>query len=231
MPKTGHRISKHQMKEDSFVTLAFRAQDYIQHHQKPLIIAFVALVVLVVGSWLWTSAGQRSEVAAEAELGAAFVRVQQQDMAGAAQVYERVISDFGGTVAAREALFYLSNLYFVEKRWQESIEAFDRWARQHGGDDAPRKAASLAAIGDAYQALADYDQSIAAYEEAMGVGGGGFLIGDICIGAARSALLKGDKEAAVGYADRLFESKGNAPSMTILRELLALNGIEYTRGM
>ena len=229
MAKTGQRIRKHDMKEDSFVTFAFRAQEYIQHHQRPFIIGLVAVVAIVAGAWILTSTSRRSELSAEQRLTEAFVRVQQNDMEGAAQAYRSVVDDFGGTRAAREALYYLANLQFVQERWTEAIESYGRFAEAYG-DDPARQAAAWAAVGDAYQALGDQAQALAYYERALASEDARFLADDIILQAARSALKAGDTTRAVALADRLYESAGTSPQMTRLRELLALHGVLYTRG-
>jgi len=230
MPKTGHRISKHQMKEDSFVTFAFRAQEYIQTHQKPFIIGLVVIVGVLLGAWFWSSSSQKAERQAEQEMTAAFARVQQNDMEGAAQVYQKVMAEHSGTTAARESEFYLANLYFVQKKWQDAIDTYAHWAGKYGGDNPARRAAAYAAIGDAHLQLGEYDQALEYYEKALNIKEADYLAEGILYSAAEAALLKGDTTAAKSYADRLFERNGNSPQMTNLRELLAEHGVIYTRG-
>lgn len=230
MQKTGHRITKHEMKEDSFVTFAFRAQEYVQTHQKSFVIGLGAIVVAVAGLWFFTSMSSRSETAAEQSLNDAFARVQQNDLDGATTAYHGVVAEYGGSRAAREALFYLANLHFVREQWQESINAFQQYADKYT-EDHGRLASSYSAIGDSYQALKDYDKSLEYYDKALGIKEAEYLAPDIMLQGARSALMKGDKDRATSYAGRLFDLVGNSAHMSRMRELLALHGIAYTRGM
>lgn len=230
MAKTGQRIRKHQMKEDSFVTFAFRAQDYIQTHQKVFMIALAALVVVVAGVWYVSSASRQAEVGADQMLGQAFGRVQQNDLQGAAVAYRAVIDEHGGTNASREALYYLANLYFVQRNWTESIVAYEQYLDRHADFDGGRTAAAWAAIGDARQALAEHTEALSSYDKALRVDGGQYLAGETMLAACRSALAQGDETLATAYADSLFNRMGNVPDMTRMRELLASHGIRYTRG-
>jgi tetratricopeptide (TPR) repeat protein len=230
MQKTDHRLRKHEMKEDSFVTLAFRAQEYIQRHQKIVLLGAGAIAVIVVGIWFWLGSGRKAEVAADQRLNEAFTRVQQNDMPGAAQVYGTIIEDFGGTKAARDALYYLANMNFVQKQWTDAIANFEKFARTYGPEDPARAAGAWSAVGDAYQSQGDHPKAIEYYEKALAVPGTDFLAPGIYVAAARSALARGDSTLARGFADRLFEQDATLPELAQMRELLALHGISYTRG-
>lgn len=230
MPKTGHRISKHDMKEDSFVTFAFRAQEYIQNHQALFVLALGALVAVVVGMWFFASSGRKAEAEADVRINEAFVRVQQNDMAGAAQIYRTVIDEFGGTSAAREGLFYLGNLSFVQRNWADAIAAYEKFARTYGGKDPLRAGAAWSAIGDAYQTQGEHPKALEYYERALAIAGAAPNFSETLLSAARSVLAMGDKERARQFADRLYELDSSSPQMTKMRELLALHGVIYTRG-
>jgi len=230
MPRTQHRIRKHDMKEDSFVTFAFRAQEYIQTHQKTLGIGLAVVIAAVVGVWLIGSAGDRAETSAEQVLSEAFVRVQQNDLVGAGAVYHRVIDDYGSTTSAREARFYLANLYFVQQQWDDAIAAYTDYVDRHAGFDAGRHAAGWAAIADARQAMGQYTDALDAYEKALAVPQTDYLQADILLSAARTAMAMQDESRAIGYADQLFELQGNSPAMTNMREMLVGQGVTYLRG-
>jgi tetratricopeptide (TPR) repeat protein len=231
MAKTHQRIRKHDMKQDSFVTLAFRAQEYIQNNQKPFIIGLAAIVLATLGIWFFGSASRRAELNAEQTLTEASVRVQQNDMQGAAAVYRRVVDDYGGTAGAREALFYLGNLHFVQRQWTEAAEAYREYIDRHRGWDAGRTAAAWAGVGDSYQAQGAHGDALDAYERALEIETATYLADEILLAAAHSALELEDTEQAAAYADRLFEaSGGSSPIMVRMRELLARHGIRYTRG-
>jgi tetratricopeptide (TPR) repeat protein len=230
MAKTQHRIRKHDMKEDSFVTFAFRAQEFIQSNQKLFIAGLAVVVVLVLGTWLLKSSGDRSAAEAEGALAQAFSRVQQNDMAGAAVSYERVIDEFSGTAGAREALFYLANLHFVQQEWPQAIEKYQQYARDFASFDPGRTVAAYAAIGDAYQALDDQLRALENYGKALAIDEGAYLEGEVCVAAARSMLASNQPEQAIAYADRIFEKQGNSQAMIQMRELLAQHGVRYLRG-
>lgn len=230
MTKTQHRLRKHEMKEDSFVTFAFRAQEYIQGHHRTLLLALGALVLAVAGAWLFTTANRKSQTEGEKVLGQAFTRVQQNDMTGAAALYKQVAEEFGGTPAAREAVFYLANLQFVQEQWADAIANYDQYLREYTSFDPGRNAAAHAAKGDAFQALDDPARALTCYEQALEIVGAHYLRSEIYVSAARSALELNKTQEAMAYADRLFEHEGNSAVMTQMRELLALHGIPYLRG-
>ena len=230
MTRTQHRLRKHEMKEDSFVTFAFRAQEYIQTHQRLLAGVLGALVLVVAGVWFYTSSSRRSQSEGETLLSQAFARVQQNDMVGASALYQQVQAEHSGTAAAREAVFYLANLQFVQEDWANAIATYESYLSHYSSFDPGRNVAARAAIGDAYQALHDDEQALKSYDQALAITGSDYLRSDIFVAAARSALALKKSEQAVAYADQLFEHEGNSATMTQMRELLALHGIQYLRG-
>lgn len=230
MPKTGHRIRKHEMKEDSFVTFAFRAQEMVLKRQRPIMIGFGLLVVLIAGLWFLSLSDRSAESAADRVMAEAYGLVQTNDMAGAEALYTRVIDVHSGTSGAREARFYLANLYFVQSEWSKAIEQYEGYVDDHSDYAAGRTAAAWMAIGDSYQALGDHTQALSNYSRALAVESADYLSSDIIMGAARSACASGQLDLAEGFADDLFERIGNGPDMTRLRELLARHGRTYTRG-
>lgn len=230
MPKTGHRIRKHEMKEDSFVTFAFRAQEYILKRQQSVMIGLGVLAVAILGIWYLSSSDRSAEVAADQVMAEAYGLVQTNNMAGAEALYLRVIDGHSGTSGAREARFYLANLYFVQLEWNKAIEQYEIYIDDHRNYAAGRTAAAWMAIGDSYQALGDHSQALTHYSKALAVESAEYLAGDILLASARSACLSGQLDLATGFADDMFERFGNAPDMIRLRELLARYGVSYTRG-
>jgi len=230
MTRTQHRLSKHEMKEDSFVTFAFRAQEYIQSNQKTLLIALGGVVVAVVGLWLFSSASDRSRVEADGLLASAFARVQQNDMEGAAAIYREIGDQYKGTPAAREALFYLANLQFVSEQWADAVTQYEAYLDGYSDFDPGRNVAARAAIGDAHQALGDHARALENYERALSLPGADYLKSEVYLAAARSALALGQTDAAMSLADRLFENDGSSAVMGQMRELLAMHGLRYLRG-
>lgn len=230
MTRTQHRLTKHEMKEDSFVTFAFRAQEYIQSNQKTLLLALGGLVVAVVGVWLYSSASGRSQAEADALLTSAYTRVQQNDMEGAATIYREIKDQYQGTPAAREALFYLANLQFVAEQWTDAITQYEAYLEDYSSFDPGRNLAARAAIGDAAQALGDHTKALESYERALGLSGADYLKPDVYLSAARSALALGQNDKAVALADQLYETDGTSAVMGQMRELLALHGLRYLRG-
>jgi tetratricopeptide (TPR) repeat protein len=230
MNKTQHRLTKHEMKEDSFVTFAFRAQEYLQSHQRTLLWAAGALVLAVFGLWLYSSTSERAHAEGEQLLSQAFARVQQNDMQGAAGIYREVAEQFKGTPAAREATFYLANLQFVAQQWADAATHYESYLDSYADFDPGRNAAAHAAIGDAWQAQGDHARALEHYDLALAIRQAAYLHSDVYLSAARSALALGRQEAAIAYADRLFEKDGNVGAMPQMRELLAMQGVHYVRG-
>lgn len=94
--------------------------------------AVVAIVVLVVGFWVWRSGQQLIE----AEEALASVRVPfsplEPSEPGAANALVKISQDYSGSPAAAKALLRAGTVYFAEGNYAKAREQFDAYLRSPG---------------------------------------------------------------------------------------------------
>ncbi len=138
---TKKKMSKHEMREDQFVTGVFKFQEWAEENLSKLLIGggLIVAVVAVVVFMAWQSG--KSEKGAHDKLGSAevFARTGQTQLAVAD--YQEVMNKYSGTPAASQAAFKLANLYFQNNDFANAETAFKNYLDKFAFDDYFRRSA------------------------------------------------------------------------------------------
>jgi tetratricopeptide (TPR) repeat protein len=126
------RISKKQMKEDTFISATIRAWEYVRAHEKQFFIGLVAIVcaAAVVG-WA-TYAKKQTRTRASSQFADALASYRTGDFKTAQELFGRIAKDYG---SVQEGLF---SDYFVGKcalesgNYLDAIKAFDGYLEHSG---------------------------------------------------------------------------------------------------
>ena len=159
---TQKRITKHQMKEDHFVTAVFRAREWAEVNFNTILIAAGALIIVAVAIWFFIGQSSRKSQESYDLLGRAEVEMRNNQAQVAAIDFQKVIDDFGGTPAAKHAALKLANLYFATNDYEKAEQAFRKYADDYAIDEMSRLsalegiAASLSASGKYQDAAKQY---------------------------------------------------------------------------
>jgi predicted negative regulator of RcsB-dependent stress response len=172
----GKRITK-QMREDHFVTGVFRSREWIEEHLNTVLIAAGAVVLVIAGIWFYISQSHGKEQDSFELLGRAETEIRNNQGQLAAIDLQKVIDDYGGTMAAKQSAFKLANLYYATNDFAKAEEAFRTYLDKFVIDDISKQsayegiAASLAGqskYADAAKAFLDAakrDTTIVTYED------------------------------------------------------------------
>ena len=229
---TRKKMSKHEMREDQFVTGVFKFQEWADQHLSKLLIGggAVLAVVAIIVFFVWQSGS--SEGRAFEKLGSAevFARTGQTQLAVAD--YQEVMNKYSSSPAAPQAAFKLANLYFQTNDFVNAESAFKSYLDKYAQDEyfrhsAKRGIASALAgqgkyqeAGTAFLNSATSDTAASTYEEDL-------------LQAIESAVKASDNSTAKQAYD-LLEKRGstserfrNAKILLIERGVLAYDKGEY----
>lgn len=134
----GKRISKREMKEDAFVTFAFRALDFMKLHRSKLILGAVAVVAVLAVTFYVNSSRTAAEEAASRQFLAGVLQQRRANYSGAVAAYEDVIARHGGTSSGKLSLLYLGHCRYELGQYEQSAEAYEQYLDKVGGDDLTR---------------------------------------------------------------------------------------------
>ncbi len=122
-----HRITKHELKEDKFVTGIIRAWHYSKDHANFILGGLVILIVIAgavygVISYQNTRATNATRLLSQGE-GAQ----RMEDYQAADSAFRAVVDNFPGTEESQKARFLLGTALFHTGRYDEAIESFEKY--------------------------------------------------------------------------------------------------------
>lgn len=174
---TKKKITRHEMREDQFVSGVFKFQEWAEENLNKLIIGGVVVIVVIGAIIGFTMYGKSSGDSAFEALGKAEVLDRTGQAQLAIEDYKMVLSKYGSSDAAPQAAFRLANLYFQSNDFVNAEQAYKTYLDKYVQDDYFRRsakrgiAASLAGQAKYQEAAAAFlesaksDTSAATYEE------------------------------------------------------------------
>lgn len=205
---TKKRISKHEMKEDQFVTGMFRLEEWAEANLKTILIAVGAVIVVGVAIWVYIAQSGSAERKAFDILGRAEVEMRTNQIQLAITDYEEVIDKYGSTPAASQAAFKLANLLFQTNDFVKAEQAFRRYADKYAADDTFRHSAKRG-IAASLAGQARHQEAAAAFLETARVDTAAVTYEEDLFDALASAVKAGDQTLARD-AFALLEKRGTS---------------------
>lgn len=161
---TQKRITKHQMKEDHFVTAVFKAREWSEQNLNTILIAAGALVIVAVAIWFFVGQSSRHDRDAYDLLGRAEVEMRSNQAQVAVIDFQKVIDDYGSSPAGKLAALKLANLYFQMNDFTNAEQAFRNYADKYAIDDISKQSA-LEGIAASMGAAGKYQEAAKAFIE------------------------------------------------------------------
>ncbi len=219
-----HRMTRKNLRQDSFVDWTGRAYSFIQDHYLALAGVAAAIVVIVVAATFYVQGGERSRERASQLLYEGQTLLAQGSYAGASERLQEVVDSYGGTTFGLRAHADLARALLGMGEREAALGAV-----QDGldavGDDRDLRLPLLLVEGAALTDLARYDDATTIY--------GGLLAQDLPVPLRIEATfrlaevqkLSGDMKAAVATLEKLEDAveAGEIPSpVRDLRERLQI---------
>ncbi len=126
------RISKKGLKHDALLETAAKGSKFVEHHLNTVVIGVIAVVAVVAIVTLFVRSRRGTELASSAALATATQTLNSGLTAQAAQEFESLIAEYGGTRSAGAATCYLGTIYFHEGRVDEANDLFNEYLDRFG---------------------------------------------------------------------------------------------------
>jgi tetratricopeptide (TPR) repeat protein len=187
-----------------------------------------ALILLVIGSGIWSWRGRREATAQEAlaVVAASAQRSvgsgQAAELEGSAKALREYLYTHSRTRAGQQAWYLLGQVEFRRQQWDAAAAAFAEAARRDGGSIA-----ALSRLGQGYaqEAKGDPGRALEVYQQALaGRGPNDFLYGDLLLAKARVQELAKDSPGAVATYKQYLKELPSSDRVEDVRIRLALLG-------
>ena len=140
------------------------SEAFFNKNKKAIIGAVIALIVLIVGVFVYNNyVSSPREAKASTALAKAQELFNTEQFEKAAPEFQKVISDFGGTDASNLANLYLGLCYANMDKWEDAVKYLDNYST---ADDAIVSPAATAALGNAYAHTGNLDKAVSALKKA-----------------------------------------------------------------
>lgn len=119
------KITKKQLKKDSFVTTTLKAWEYSREHQTTIFVIFLIVVVAIVGV-LWTMQSRREAAdRLSNRFGEALSYFRAGQLVAAEETFKLVREQGGSSRDAIYSRYFIGKCALEDRRSLEAIESFD----------------------------------------------------------------------------------------------------------
>ncbi len=126
------RISKKQMKEDTFIATTLKTWEYVREHERRFFIGLIVIVcVVAVGGWA-AYAKRQSREKASSRFADALASYRTGDLKTADELFALVVKEYGGTEEGVYANFFLGKCNLESGKYLDAIQAFERYIAKSG---------------------------------------------------------------------------------------------------
>lgn len=152
---------------DEFLTLSNRAANFFSAHLRELKYFGIAVAVIVAGylavygymRYINKSGQEVYNMAYDTLTDTLEPEITPEKLKKAEELFERVIDEYGMSKAARLALPQVGHVKFVEKKYDDAILFFEKFAAEVSGDKEYETLSSMALAG-CYEAKGDLKKAI-----------------------------------------------------------------------
>ncbi|MFP4460422.1 MAG: tetratricopeptide repeat protein [Candidatus Zixiibacteriota bacterium] len=122
------KISKHDLKEDKFVTFMFRLWDYMRDNSSYFFGIVIIIIILLGAVYGYFSFRKNMEETRVEMLGEAEFKMRFEDYQAADSILTNLVENHGSTIPGKKATFYLANLNLSKMGdYDRALELFEQY--------------------------------------------------------------------------------------------------------
>jgi outer membrane protein assembly factor BamD (BamD/ComL family) len=126
------RITKKQLKGDTFIATTLKAWEYVRDHEKRFFIGLVVVVIAVALAGWAAYAKKQNREKASSQFADALTSFRTGDLKTAEELFSFVAKEYGGTEEGVYAGFFLGKCNLENGKYLDAIQAFDRYISKSG---------------------------------------------------------------------------------------------------
>lgn len=121
------RISKRQLKEDTFIATTLKAWEYVRDHEKNFFIGLVVVVCIAAVAGWSAYAKKQGGLKASSQFADGLASFRQGDLKTAEDLFTNLAKQYGGRQEGAYASYFLGKCALETARYAEAVQAFDRY--------------------------------------------------------------------------------------------------------
>jgi len=221
---THNKLTRHELKEDSFVTFILGAWEYVRENQNKFFIGLVALIVVVAAS-IWTNNSRiQARADAEVQFSEALNSFRNGQIKSADELFRIVDDRFRNLQEGAYAAYFTGKCALIDSRNTEAIGFFESYLERAEKHPFFREAA-MDGMATAYFNEREYNKAAEIYTELLNqIEDGSFKEKSYLKKAAEAFKLANKNNEAIEMLERLLEVTTGIDRRDIEIELDILRG-------
>jgi len=218
------KLSRHELKEDTFVSNVLRAWEFIRHNQNRFFAGLLVLVVMIAGAvWISNSRGHTEENA-RTQFAEALAAFRQGELSTAEEMFRVVNDRFHGLEEGAYSAYFAGKCALERGRNANAVEMFEEYLESAGKFPFFRDAA-LEGMAVAFENERDYERASEVYLRlASSMETNSFMEASYLRKAADTLKLSEQRDKAIEVLERLHELSSGTERRDIEIELDILRG-------
>jgi tetratricopeptide (TPR) repeat protein len=220
------RITKHQMKQDNFITYALKSSDFIQNNKNIFLIGAAVVVAIIAIIYFVSYSFSQRNVNAEQMFGKAQLATAMNQTDLAITDYRSILTEYGSAKIADKACFYLARLFYDLNNHDSALVYFEKYINSYGKNNM--------LLGSAYNGAAicfedkeEYGKAGDYYFKAAELANDDTFSPDYYMNAGRAYHLAGQLDSAEKAYQLVVDNYRQSTGYNIARKKLA--EIQYSR--
>lgn len=211
MARTRRRISLREMKEDRFILWLYELSSDIDKHWKTLTAAAVLVIACVAGWYYWTNKETDDLVEAGKVFAPGQTAMQDNRYEDAIPIFERVVTEYGGTLVALEATIQLANASFQTGDFENARTYYRTYLDDYSGQDAYFSLSARSGLAACDEEEEKYEEAANQYLALADEDPASYLAPGFLLNAARCFGAADQKDQARALYDRVVENYESTP--------------------
>jgi outer membrane protein assembly factor BamD (BamD/ComL family) len=126
------RISKKQMKQDSFISSALKASEYIQQNKTYFYGGLAGVIIIILVVYFVSYSGTQKTVNSENLYGEAQISAAMGQPNQAIANYKSLLDQYGSSKIADRGCYYLAKTYYESGEYDSALVYFNQYLNQYG---------------------------------------------------------------------------------------------------
>ncbi len=219
-----NRLSKHDIKDDNFVTAVLRAKEFVYVHQNAFFIGLIAVVVIIAGTLWMMNSREKTQDSASTQFAEALASFRSGDIKTAEEMFKIIDERFNGYEEGVYSAYLAGKCALEDGRNTHAIELFDSYLRRSRKYPFFHDAA-MEGLATAWENERDYEKASDAYLQLADDMKTNSFVETAYLRKAADALKMSDRrERAIEVLERLHELSSGIEKRDIEIEIDILRG-------
>jgi tetratricopeptide (TPR) repeat protein len=122
-----NKLSRHELKEDNFVTFILEAREYLRENQNKFFAGLIVLIVVVAGAIWMNSSRMQARESAEAQFSEALSSYGAGQIKTAEEMFKIIDDRFSNVEQGVNSLYFLGKIALADGRYTEATTYFEEY--------------------------------------------------------------------------------------------------------